>query len=804
MRDYGTPRIDDHDSALSVSGASPTCPRQARRILVAYGAVQVTLAVVAASQPFPQSATVSIFMVFLGITTFTACLVRLRPSRSLGWWLIAASSLVLLAAHVSTAAVNGLDESAAVLHPSSNPFVEASFLLLAIGLAVLGRRGSGPAGIVDALDASMVAAGTLVLAWLLVADVVTPSQTGVSVATFLVPFGALAVFVTTVKLLMSTGPWTISLALLALAVAALLASTIDVVLPTVQTETVVGSRVSKVLWSAYGALLGAAALQPFLTRKPRPVRRLGTDLSISRIVMFGMIAVLVPLALAIERLYRPSTFDHTAAGVAGPTAAAAALLLLLVARLAVTARISDRRAEVLRLRTGDLAAAIGRQESLQHQLAYRATHDPLTGLANRAVLRERVESALNNTVDHEVAYAFLLLDLDGFKDINDTYGHPTGDELLTAVARRLETVTLADGLVARLGGDEFAMLFTVNDSTESVARAEQILAVIRPPFVIDGQELFVSASVGLVFSHPTQAPTTLADTLRDADLSLYAAKKAGKDRVVSFEPGLREARMERARITAGLHHALSRDELFLDYQIIVDLDTHAIFAVEALARWKSPGGEIISPDRFIPVAEATGMINPIGERVLKDACSTARRWYETYGTAVCVNVSARQLADPGFADMVVAALTDNAIPAVSLILELTESSLVDTSPQRPEIMQLRKLRALGVRIAIDDFGSGYSSLSSISKLPIDIVKLDRSFAHDPARTPEPNWAFTGAILQAISSLGVEAIAEGIETPEQSNMLRRLRCPYAQGYLFGRPEPAEVMDRVLAGPDPHVA
>jgi EAL domain-containing protein (putative c-di-GMP-specific phosphodiesterase class I) len=289
-----------------------------------------------------------------------------------------------------------------------------------------------------------------------------------------------------------------------------------------------------------------------------------------------------------------------------------------------------------------------------------------------------------------------------------------------------------------------------------------------------------------------------SDALRDADFALYAAKEAGKSRVVHFTPPLRAYRQDRMRIGTGLRHALAQGDLLIHYQPIIDLATGVIVGLEALARWKLPDGEMIAPAEFIPVAEETGLINAIGARVLRQACREARRWQDTHGIFLTVNVSGRQLEDPGFADMVIATLADCGLSPASLVLELTESSLIGTRPQQQDWVQLKRLRKHGIRIAVDDFGTGYSSLSYLSQLPMDIVKLDKSFTQnrsDPT-VARSGWAFTGAILQVIASLDRTVIAEGVETPDQAKALTKLRCAFAQGYLYSRPVPAIDIDQML--------
>jgi EAL domain-containing protein (putative c-di-GMP-specific phosphodiesterase class I) len=296
---------------------------------------------------------------------------------------------------------------------------------------------------------------------------------------------------------------------------------------------------------------------------------------------------------------------------------------------------------------------------------------------------------------------------------------------------------------------------------------------------------------------------TPSEALRDADLALYAAKAAGKNRVVTFRPEQRAAQLDHTRLSTGLGRALvNNNELAVHYQPIVNLTTHRIVSVEALLRWTPHGQPPIPPSEFIPVAEDTGMIRRIGSRVLRQACRDARPWYHEHGIAVAVNVSVRQLDDPGFTDMVFEALRDNGLPGQALIIEITESGLMATSTTSQAMAQLDRLRTGRVRIAIDDFGTGYSSLAYVARLPIDIVKIDSSFLQgtDHTGVDSPDWAFIRAIFDLVDTLHLQSVAEGVETLEQAEALRRLRHPLAQGYLFGRAMPPQMIDQTLSHSD----
>ncbi|HEX2049896.1 MAG TPA: bifunctional diguanylate cyclase/phosphodiesterase [Actinomycetota bacterium] len=435
------------------------------------------------------------------------------------------------------------------------------------------------------------------------------------------------------------------------------------------------------------------------------------------------------------------------------------------------------------------------RRAFEARLEHQAFHDPLTNLANRLLLKERVEHALKRLARRRDPFAVLFLDLDGFKAINDGLGHEAGDELLVAVARRLLACTRASDTVARLGGDEFAVVLEdLGREDNALTVAARILADVYGPFDIAGRKVTVGVSLGVALADG--APITADELLANADVAMYAAKGGGKGRYEVYRPGMRTALLERLDLQTDLERALANDELDVHYQPIVDMASRAVTGVEALLRWNHPRRGSVPPLEFIALAEQTGLIHPIGQWVLERACEQGRRWQALRPHAplrVCVNFSALQFQHPRLADDVAAVLERTGMDASQLVIEITEQTLmVDTEVATA---QLTRLKSLGVGIAIDDFGTGYSSLNYLRRFPIDILKIDRSFVEGVAGGPEDS-AFTEAIVRLARTLRVETVGEGIERPEQFDELRRLDCAMGQGYLFAHPAPARDVERML--------
>ena len=436
------------------------------------------------------------------------------------------------------------------------------------------------------------------------------------------------------------------------------------------------------------------------------------------------------------------------------------------------------------------------RKALEDQLRHRAFHDELTGLANRALFEDRVTHALARARRHGGRVAVLFFDLDDFKPVNDALGHAAGDMLLREVALRLAGCLRASDTGARVGGDEFAVLLEdPSDPGDVDDVATRLLDSVRGPVLVGERELFPSASIGVAVDDGGR--TSATDLLRDADVAMYAAKRGGKGGVARFEPTMRTLAVERLNLRADLERAVERNELILYYQPIVRLDSGGVIEVEALARWRHPLRGLLGPDHFIPLAEETGLIVPIGRHLLRLACREATAWRDAAGrpsqVSVSVNLSGRQLHHSHLVAEVHDALSDSRLAPSRLLLEVTENVLIDDTALAVE--QLEQLRALGIRIALDDFGTGYSSLSYVGRFPLDELKIDRSFV-DRIAQADGDSALVRTIATLAEQLGLRLVAEGIESEEQVRTLRSLRCELGQGFLFAPPLDREALAVLL--------
>jgi diguanylate cyclase (GGDEF)-like protein/PAS domain S-box-containing protein len=442
---------------------------------------------------------------------------------------------------------------------------------------------------------------------------------------------------------------------------------------------------------------------------------------------------------------------------------------------------------------------ITERKKFEALLAHRALHDSLTGLANRQLILDRADQMLVRARRSGAPVAAYFIDLDNFKDANDSLGHAAGDLLLQAVAKRLLGLLRASDTVGRLGGDEFVILaegVSLDAGPEMIA--ERVRQVLKSPFRIHGFEdlpVTISASIGIASGDRPSAE----DLLRDADIALYRAKGGGRDQSVVFEAKMQSAVNDRLALTSDLSSALPRDEFFLVYQPIFDLPSARVQGVEALIRWEHPTKGTIMPDKFIPVLEDSGLIIDVGRWVLNESCRQAATWHEQgLPMTMSVNVSMRQLESDGLVDDVREALKASGLNPGALTIEITESTLMKDA--NATVTRLNRLKTLGVMIAIDDFGTGYSSLAHLRQFPVDVLKIDRSFVSDMSRSPD-GAALIHTLVELGRTLGLVTLAEGIEEPDQLEGLRDELCDCGQGFIFSRPvAPAEI-EAMLAGPEP---
>jgi len=443
------------------------------------------------------------------------------------------------------------------------------------------------------------------------------------------------------------------------------------------------------------------------------------------------------------------------------------------------------------------------RKAFENQLARQAFFDPLTGLPNRVLFMYSIEHALAGASRNKLGVAVMFLDLDGFKYVNDTFGHQVGDQLLIALGQRLKSCVRPGDTVARLGGDEFTILLEdIPEPAKAERVAQRILERLQTPFRFEGRDLYIGASIGIAYGTPGSVKP--ADLVRYADAAMYRAKALGKGRSVVFDRSMHADWVARATLETDLRSALDRDELCLVYQPIVDLASGQLVGAEALARWHHPTRGLVLPLEFLPLAEETGLILPLGQWTLEEACRQIRAWQEQHpsGAAltVSVNLSGRQFQQPDLVQRIERVLAKTRLDPSALRLEVIEGVLLDDA--RSTLIKLEELRALGVRLAVDDFGTGPASLTSLRRLPVRTLKLDPSLL-GPAGSnghaddnPDTSLAMVRAVSALAHALGMEVTAEGVETDEQLARLRQVECDRGQGYLFSRPLTGEEMQHLI--------
>jgi diguanylate cyclase (GGDEF)-like protein len=466
-------------------------------------------------------------------------------------------------------------------------------------------------------------------------------------------------------------------------------------------------------------------------------------------------------------------------------------------------RVAERTTQ-LAASNRELEKEVSERKQVEEQLLHNAFHDGLTGLANRALFMDHLKLALGRAQRHATyRFAVLFLDLDRFKLINDSLGHMAGDQLLVGVARRLETAMRPGDTVSRLGGDEFTVLLDdLKDADEAEAVAERLQQQLTPSFNLGGHEVFTTVSIGIALS--AEDYHRPEDILRDADTAMYRAKSLGKARYEIFDKVMHARAMDRLGLERDMRGAVEHRELFLQYQPIVSLATGSLRGFEALVRWQHPERGLIHPAKFIPIAEETGMIIPIGKWILNEACRQMSRWQKLSRSdgplPVSVNLSGKQFLQPDLLEQIQEVLRETGLDPRGLKLEITETVVMENIETATHTLE--QLRALGVELSIDDFGTGYSSLSYLQRFPVSTLKIDRSFV---SRMTESDGTaeIVRTIMQLAQNLGMDVVAEGVETESQRAQLRDFECEFGQGYYFSRPMDSDAAEALLLNCFPHV-
>jgi diguanylate cyclase (GGDEF)-like protein len=620
------------------------------------------------------------------------------------------------------------------------------------------------------LDGATVAVAGALIYWYIVFDLAAPAiSTVTQVGAAAVGVGALISLVVIGRAAMSPASVVDPGSLRILTVAPLVAVAVTVLL-------IAGGETGRLIISVLAAPLVGASMALAAYRQElvlgRPAGSVTAALDSRGYKILPLAAVIATAAMVITVSARQLGW-HQRAVIIG----AVLIASFVVVRQLLGLRANDRMLDGIRLQ--------------QAKLEHLAMHDPLTGLANRA----RFSVALAERLDAHLSASVLLIDIDDFKMINDTMGHAVGDRLLFEVAQRLRHHSAVSHLPARLGGDEFAVLLDVDDPDAAEESAASILQALAVPFRVGEHQLLANASIGVALAGPGDGGDEL---LRNADIAMYAAKAAGKASWARFEPRMRDEVVNHARLGSELHNAIIRHELYLAYQPVFDLVTGAMAGAEALVRWNHPVRGNMSPGEFIPVAERSGLIVPLGAWVLREACTQLAKWHVEYGPAairsINVNVAARQLREVGFVDEVAAVLNDTGLLPANLILEVTESSVIDGRQVRDT---LQALHELGVRLALDDFGTGQSSLSLLRAFPVDVLKLDKSFVDGICDGEDRGrLAVAAAVAQLAEYLDLYAVAEGIETSAQLERLRAMGYRLGQGFFLAKPLPPEELAELM--------
>ncbi|MEP6462671.1 MAG: bifunctional diguanylate cyclase/phosphodiesterase [Frankiaceae bacterium] len=694
---------------------------------------------------------------------------RYRPTICTGWYLLAAAPPL---GGVGMALRRPLAGASNVLISLIPDFITiAAYLLLIAGLFSFLRARRG-AGADSALDAGLMGVAALLLSWaMLISPVLATADMPAAYKAIngAYPTISVAVLFLGALIAMTEVRGLFAFWALALAWVGLITGDLVYALASVGTATL-PLWVANCAYCAFYGLLGAAGLHPSMVSLGRPAPKRVRGYGGGRFVAVS-IALLVPAA--VVGLRPPHDADEQI--VCGGLVAVLAVLVLI-----------------------RITGAVNRHATSEVRLEQQANTDPLTGLPNRLRLTAFLEEALGRAHGASRGLGVLFMDLDQFKTVNDNWGHETGDELLTVVARRLSATVRRGELVARVGGDEFVVVCENIDKPEdAVEVARRMLAQLADPVALRSANIPITSSVGVTAARPRTRAVTVEDLLREADTAMYRAKARGGDDVVLFDESMRTEIAARIALERSLRGALERGELQMHYQPIVDLRTGSTTGFEALMRWQHPTMGPVAPDVFIPVAEDTGLIVALGRWAIEESAAQLCRWRSEFGRplTMSVNLSARQIHDAQLVETVRRALHENGLPGSALCLEVTETTLMDDVEATASTIDA--LKALGIRLSADDFGTGYSSLAYLRQYPFDEVKVDRSFVNGLGRGGDDD-VIVGAVLSMAAALSLATVAEGVETPDQRDRLLDLGAHNAQGWLFSKALPAAQVTAYLRG------
>jgi diguanylate cyclase (GGDEF)-like protein len=701
---------------------------------------------------------------------------RRRPARPGAWRTIALALALLSAADIvyGILAVGGEE----VAYPSiADIGYLAGYVALIGGTLGLIRGRVAGGDRTPVIDAAILSAGAGSLFWIAIIQpnlqgAINPAVAGVSLA---YPAMDVILLALGLRVLLTVAARPRYLQILVIGIAFYFVADIVYALALLDGTYVEGQPVDAG-WIVGALLIGVAALHPSVSDPITTVEPNDARLSRSRLALLAAAALIAPLILITQEI------QSSGGVVLGLVLQWTMLFALVFVRMAST--------------VDELGVSLLERRRLQTDLAHQAHHDPLTRLANRLLFELRLSRAMATSPE---TTALIFLDLDDFKTINDTLGHGTGDELLRIVAGRVQRGLRSTDLAARLGGDEFAILVEgCQDISEVRAIAERALTTLRAPLTLGTHQLLVHGSAGVAIG---TTGSTATDLMRDADIAMYEAKSHGKDQVEAYEPAMHNQVVRRYELGTEMTEALATGAFVLHYQAAVNLATGAIVGAEALVRWNHPKRGLIGPHEFIPHAESSGLIHGLGRWILREACIAAAGWPDRLDgqrPAVSVNLAASQLLDPALVDDVAQILADTGLAAKKLVLEVTESALVDIEMARAALL---RLRGLGVGLALDDFGTGYSALSYIAELPFDIIKIDQSFIATIGQGKRVDALLDG-IIGMCDALELVTVAEGIEEERQLDRLAGLGCRVGQGYLFARPVPSAEFAAMLVAPRDH--